>query len=255
MYEKYYNDAEYCYSKGNYKEALSLFIEAIKINRTNNCLNYIGCCYLELGEYISAITIFEELIDNNPEWERPILNLGRVYLKKDEKEKALEQFERAAIINPLEEDTYYYMGVYYYSIGDYEKARELYEKSLSINIEQSETHLNLGMVYFRLKIFEKALEEFNQAYRYDNDCKDAIYNKSLVLISMKNYEESLKNLFIINSLEPDNIEIMMDIAHCYYKIGDYNEAMDWVNKLLLKDSEHNLANKLLNKLVSLRQNT
>lgn len=233
-----FNNAEKHYIKGDYKKALDLFKKSYEENATNDCLNYIGCCYLKLGDYISAINVFERLIKTNPKWERPLFNLGQVYLQSGSFKKALEYFQKAVSINDASEDAYYYLGVYYQKIGNYELATEYYQKSIKINDTESEPHLNLGICYFKLGCYEEALKEFEVAYFYNNKCFDAIYNKSLALIRLNRYKEALDSLFLFKKLVPNDFEAMLDIAHVYYKIKDYKYANIWVNKLLTIDPQH-----------------
>lgn len=252
-YEVYFEEAENYYHSGDYVKALDLFKQSLNEKETNDCLNYIGCCYLKLKDNVSAIELFKKLINTIPDWERPVFNLGRVYLQAGMLKEALECFEKAVDINPDNEDTYYYLGVYYYKIGNYKTSKEYYEKSIRINDVQSETHLNLGMCYFKLNILEKAIDEFELAYKFDKDCLDAVYNKGIVLISMDKYQEALNNLLYVNNLNPNDIEVMLDIAHCYYKTKDFEPANIWVSKVLIINPQHNLANKLLKRLSSLKQ--
>lgn len=80
--ERYYDIAENHYIKKEYHEALSYFQKSCSIKESNDSLNYIGCCYLNLGEYKTAIKIFEKIIEKSPDWERPYFNIGRVYFQK-----------------------------------------------------------------------------------------------------------------------------------------------------------------------------
>ena len=247
-YITYYDNGEAQYIKGNYYEALHLFEKSLALKETNDCLNYIACCHLELGDFDVAANIFRKLIKACPCWERPIFNLGRVLIELENYKDALACFENAVELNPISEDAYYYLGVFYYKVKDYQKTKECYEKSLSINYEQPETHLSLGKCYYHLDMNEKALHEFDIAYNSDNNCIDAVYNKGVVLIAMEDYQEALKNLFVINKSEPDDVEVMMKIAHCYYKLKSYTDANYWVTKILTIESDHSLANKLLKRL-------
>lgn len=247
-YEELYQIAENHYIKENYKEALNVFQEALKLNETNNCLNYIGCCYLELNEYKNAANIFFELSDENPDWERPAFNLGRVYLKSGYFEEALIAFKEAERRNSNDEDVNYYLGVYYRKINDYAKAKEYYEKSLEINYNQAETHNDLGICYVELGMMDKAIKEFDYAYENDNDYFLAKYNKGRVLLRTKNYSEALKEFAIVNRLIPNDIGILINIIHCYYKIEDFDNAKAWVIKLLEIEPENDYGNKLLKRL-------
>ncbi|NLP13923.1 MAG: tetratricopeptide repeat protein [Clostridium sp.] len=132
-YEKRYEEAEEYYSRRDYREALNLFKDLYNDNQTNDCLNYIGCCYLMLEDFDYAFEVFKRLIKIAPDWERPVFNLGRVYLQYGRLKEALECFNNAVDLNPYDEDAYFYLGIYYYKIGDYETSRKYYEKSLGIN--------------------------------------------------------------------------------------------------------------------------
>jgi len=247
-YEEYYEQAEKQYIKRNYKEALFLFQEALKLEESNDCLNYIGCCYLELNDFKVAGELFFKLSDNNPFWERPVFNLGRVFLKSGYIEEAFVAFKEAERRNSNDEDVYYYLGVYYYKTKDYSTAKDYYEKSIAINDEQAETHLNLGRCYYHLGMNDKALKEFDSAYKYDNFCVDAIYNKGLVFMFLKNYLEALNNFINVDKRKPSDVEVMINIAYCYYKVKDLDAAKVWVNKVLAIDPQHDLGNKILKRL-------
>lgn len=205
-----------------------------------------GCCYIELQDFLSALRVLKKIEKDCPNWERPVFNIGRLYLKLGKLEKALKYFQKAVYINPNEEDTYYYLGLYYYEIKEYENAIYYYQKSLEINERQSETHLNLGRCYARTNMNQNALEEFDLAYKYDNDCGDAIRNKGIVYIYMKNYTKALEFLFDFYKLHPNDTENMLDIAHCYYKINSLSNSKIWINKVLILDPNYEMAKKLLN---------
>jgi len=252
-YDEIYRSAENYYISGDYIVALGLFQKALTLTQSNDCLNYIGCCYIELMDFDSANEIFKKLIESNPDWERPILNMGRIKLKSGRLIEALKYFKKAVKINPNNEDVYYYLGVYYFKLGDFEIAKSYYNKSLSLNDKQSETHLNLGMCYFRLGVYEKALREFELAYKFDTTCIDAVYNRGLVYIAMGKYIEALNFLIEVSKKESDDIEIMLDISHCYYKLKDLESSLAWVTKVISIDSENKMANKVLKKLRFLKE--
>ncbi len=252
-FEDYYNQAENQYIKRDYKKALFYFQKAYKLKETNDCLNYIGCCYLELNNFKAAGEVFFKLSDNNPEWERPAFNLGRVFLRSGYIEEALTAFKEAERRNPNNEDVYFYLGAYYYKIKDYITAKDYYQKSISLNYEQSEAHLNLGKCYYHLGMNNEAINEFELALKYDSNCLEAIYNKGIVLSAMNQYNRALDDLFYINNLQPNDLEVMENIVDALYKSNDLTNATVWVNKILEIEPHNSLANKLLESLEGIKQ--
>lgn len=245
---KYYEDAEKFYVEKDFQRALFLFEKSYSIDQSRETLNYIGCCNLRLGNYIVALRIFKQLLKDYPEWEIPIINVGRTYLKLNKFNKALQFLNKAAFINPENEDCEYYLGVYYEKIDRYDIARDHYEKSLSIRYEQSETHLNLGVCYVTLadelrkqpnsqstkaevkNLYVKALDEFDLAYKYDKECSDALKYKVSLFIRQKRYSEALEILNRLSELSLNDISTMNHTAYCYYKLNDLQNANKWIAK-------------------------
>jgi tetratricopeptide (TPR) repeat protein len=60
-----------------------------------------------------------------------------------------------------------------------------------------------------------------QAYLDDESCVNAIYNLGVIY-----YEKG-------------------DIAHCYYKLKDYERAIEWAEKVLALSPDHLYAAKML----------
>ncbi|WP_052091963.1 tetratricopeptide repeat protein [Paenibacillus sp. FSL H7-0357] len=99
-YDELFEDAENNYERGGYQTALEFFEKALTIRYSKDCINYIACCYLKLGKLTKAQSILQDLVLNNPNWEKPLINLGRVNLAMGDRDKALEFFESVAKVEP-----------------------------------------------------------------------------------------------------------------------------------------------------------
>jgi len=230
--------AEDCYAEGDYKAALELFTKLSRTEETEECLNYIGCCQLCLGNYTDAIARFETLIAHNPTWIRPIFNLGRVYLALGQPEKALPLFQSAERMNAFHVDALYYLGVYYDSIKDYQTAKKYYKRSLRIQYEQSECHQNLGVCYLTEGAYALALSEFEIAYRQDASNLDALYCQAFTLMYLNRHREALVVLMELHRQRPSHTEYLKDMMHCCCKLKYKRQAMHW-NRVLYKRQPEN----------------
>lgn len=134
--------------------------------------------------------------------------------------------------------------MYYFQESNYIQAIKRYEKSLSIDSEQAEAHLDLGLSHLKLHVFDKALYEFKQAYLLDTECINAIY-KGITYYLMGNYKEALDNYLKAYDYITDDIDVQYDIAHCYYKLNDFENSINWGQKVLNVDPAHSYANKLV----------
>lgn len=238
-FEEYYQEAENHYLKGHYNEALRGFEEALKLEESKKCLNYIGCCYLKLNKMIPAIRTFEKLIKDNPHWERPLFNLARTYMQLGKFKKAFSYLNQAYFINPANEDVNFYLGVYYYKQRKYEDSKIYYEKSLALNNDSYETHQNLGMCYAKLRDYQRAIEEFDIAYGLNNDLKVVLYNKGIAYICLRQYQKAVDSFLQYYESDPDNLDnICFDIAYCYFRLQELEKAQNWLQKLIATNPEH-----------------
>lgn len=237
FYKIYYQNGERAYLQKNYQEALDYFIKQMDIEATSSCLNYIGCCYLGLEEYLLAIQTFNEVIAAEPNWEQPVVNLGRVYLKVQQFQKAFMYLDQGLKMNDQNPDSLFYMGVYYLSSHNYERAIKNFSQSIQIDEKQSEPHLNLGLCYFRKSIYSLAIQEFERSYQIEPNA-DAVRNKGLVFIELQKYSEALEALDLAIQLRPTDIECMVDTMYCHCKLQQYDIALKWANEALLLDPNH-----------------
>ncbi len=226
-----FQKAENYYANGNYETALELFTQFSRVEETGECLNYIGCCALCLGNYQEAISRFEALIEQNPTWVRPVFNLGRVYLALHENQKALQYFKRAERMNSFDVDALYYLGIYYDSVRDYETAKKYYRRSLRIRFLQSECHQNLGVCYLIDGAYAAALEEFTIAFEQDPANLEALYCQALALMYSGRYREALNRLVTLIERRPDHTNYIKDIVHCCCKLKDIRRALYWNGEL------------------------
>ncbi|HWR22696.1 MAG TPA: tetratricopeptide repeat protein [Feifaniaceae bacterium] len=227
-----FQKAEDCYASGSYETALELFTQFSRVEETEECENYIGCCALILGNYQEAIARFEKLMEQDPNWVRPVFNLGRAYLALGEYEKALQYFKRAERMNSFHVDALYYLGVYYDTVRDVETAKKYYKRSLRIQYAQSECHQNLGVCYLTDGAYADALEEFTIAYGQDPANLEALYCQALTLMYSGRYGEALERLLDLVKRRPDNAAYIKDIVHCCCKVRDVRRALYWNGELL-----------------------
>ncbi len=240
-----YNMAEDYYVNKEYSKALKCFELANTIEESNDCINYIGCCHIEMGNLVVAEECLLCLIDKCPNWERPRFNLARAYMKKRKYDKALELLNEAELINPYNADTLFYFGVYYFAIKNYELAQQYYLKSIAIDSDEStDSHLNLGMCYFRQGEFEVALEEFKVAYRLDRSNIDALYDQGLAYMYLQDYSSALTKLIETSAHRPNDVDCMLDICNCYSKLKDYKKLLIWSNRILELEPDNEIALKI-----------
>ena len=221
-------------------------------------------------EYELAKSHFEKAIDSDPFFTNAYLNLGKLYYRQfPDKEKAKTLFETALDISPDDQETmFHYASILADEYEDFQAARELYEKIIELDPIDEVTHMNLGnllddhfadpegarahyhraleidpknsMVHFnlgilnkRLKNFEEARKNFEEAIRLKPDYINAL----CALASLLNYhlnerELSLKYYHQALEIEPNDTEIMYDLAEVLEDQEAYTESRNVLSKIL-----------------------
>jgi CHAT domain-containing protein/tetratricopeptide (TPR) repeat protein len=176
------------YQKGEWKEALVRWDEALKISQRINdadgeakSLGNIGLVYFSLGQYAKALEYFQQSL----EIERKIgdvvgeatslINFGHVYLSLSQYAEALSYYQQALEIArwvkdvPMEVAALGNLGIVYISLGQRAKALEYYNQALEMarwiqDVTMEETGLeNLGGLYYASGQYDKALIVHQQA--------------------------------------------------------------------------------------------
>lgn len=240
-----YDKAQAFYEKGMFHEALGLFHEMADSWPDFSVLNYIGCCYIGTKDYKTAESVFNELISEAPDWERPYFNLARVYLAVDKDREAYELLKRAIEINPFDEDSYFYMGVYYRKKSMWNEAVDCFLKSEKLNTEDFEVHLNLSACYAAIGDCEKALTKALKALEIDPEGSDAVFNVSKILIDRKEYERAFHLLYENRAVIGDDIGLLKNLFRSALKAGNLDVCTETAQTILSLDQNDLMMKRFL----------
>lgn len=192
-----------------------------------------GLGYYYLGDYVEAVTIWQEAL------------------------KIFERIEdKVGVANILSN-----IGAIYFTEGDYQKALEYLLQSLKVAEETKDTLRmitalgNIGAAYNdRDATHEKALEYSkralelaeavkNPSFQINNAKATSAVNIGEVYLNRKESEEALKyyNKALETMEEPDGrIFVMVSIAKAYRQMGNHEEAMAILKDALKLSQEYNL---------------
>lgn len=81
--------------------------------------------------------------------------------------------------------------------------------------------------------FEEAIEPLTAVINKDPKADDYKY-RALAYSNLKQYSKAIADLKAWLKLEPDNLDIMLEIAYNYSSAGSLKTANNWINKVLAK---------------------
>ena len=152
-----------------------------------------------LEDYGKAVIGLQKALAKSPNDAEMLYTLGRSYLELEDNKNAITSYEKAVAIDPAKNAWVYELGLMYYNQDQYADALKCFNKASDAGYAKSNDFLeNIGF-----------------AYLYSNDIDNGI-----------------KNLSIVLSRKPNNVELLTDIAQAMYKVHRYDDALVYYQKLM-----------------------
>lgn len=265
---KVYNDiGNLCLRKRDLDGAIKYFNNSIPLLKEQSDKNItkgnIAIIYNEIGNYSRAISILNEVIDDeikitnekSATLKNHYLNIGRCYSDIFDSYKALEYFEKALDLyasnrtHPAVAKILNNIGIVYLDTKDYEKSRLYFDSAMALNAKLFAKNYedfayifnNVGASYMEQRDYVKALDYYNKALSKNIVNADSFmiirsYNKiGRVRMLEEKYDEALiffNKAVTLGALYKSNSEIEISneyIASIHATRKNYIEAIKSVN--------------------------
>ena len=185
---------------------------------------------LDSGLISEAITLYESIIDKNPNLAMSYFRLGRIYYSENNLDDAVYYFRKAVDINPFN-STY---NNYITNI-----AKKLAKEGNNI---------------YRRKDYDNAITKYIQSTKIDPSYTEAFYRAAKAYYMLGDYESAKWNLesgLKSNSTHVQSLKLLGDIDS---KEGNYEKALDWYLKSVEANSNYHIAHYALGKTYYKLQN-
>ena len=200
-----------CLQKAHVHFQLNQFDEAIETYKDYRALStygywqtdiFIAECYEKLEKYDDAIVFYRQSLDEQAENYDALTGIAICLLEKEHFAESIQYIEKALKINSEAADAWVYLAEAYVGLDDVDNALLAYVKSISIDPEQPDTLMAIANI-----CMEKA--EFDLALKY--------YLAARELNEVAEY-------------------IDLFIAVSYYKLGDTDKALNYLQAAVQNDS-------------------
>ncbi len=224
-------------------------------------------------------------------FQNPTLNEGRKYFMLGDYATALKLFEEAAHIEPMDPDILRELGHAYLHTRKWEDAGVIYRRALEVGADYAEIHFNLGLIYLLRSELPEAIQQLTLALKTKNEYKSGKYylglfypqknfylgdiylyrgiarrtanetklavedfkaaidaNPDLVTahqaladtyLHMNQYKEAAEEyLQVIQTAPPtlDTLSARNNLGIIYYKIGETQKAIEQFNEVLRRET-------------------
>ena len=149
-----------------------------------------GCDYLDKGQYEAAVNEFEEAINVDPIYTDAHCGLGRAYLAQGNLENGIDSLLKAYNLDMDNELVLMSLGDAYNLKEDYSNAANYYQKVTTINPNNKTAYIKLGSTCCWMRDYMKAISSFQKARNLDPYCAKTCYYLARVHFKLGNWGEA-----------------------------------------------------------------
>ena len=221
---------------GDYKSALEVLKEAIKVNPNNESAIYeIAFCYDQLGDFESSIKCYSSFIDENPYSFTSWYNLGNAYSKIDNFEKAIWAYDYCILINDNFGPVYFNIANAFLAVNKYTKAIENFHKCIELDGDDPIAFCYIGECHEQLNELELARHFYDRSLELAPLLPDAWLGLGIVKDLEGDTREGLVLIQKALELDPENAGIYHVLAGAHEKLEEYGEAQEFYELSLAID--------------------
>ncbi|MFA6358139.1 MAG: tetratricopeptide repeat protein [Candidatus Omnitrophota bacterium] len=245
--DAFYNLAEYTQAVDSYKDILDKINKnRVKFNIPEELiekLNYnLGLAYIKQGQVDTGNQILKTVMAKRSDKGMQAnlsFQIGEAYAAAGEFLKAEEIYREILKLNPdasYADYAQYQIGLLQLKELNYDESIFSFELMLKKYVQSKflpDAVYSLGLAYFQKMDYRKSCEIFA---KFQNEFKDsalraqAFYMLGTSLLSLGKIKEALDIFISVPKLDPQDVQLLQkveyEIADCYYKLGQEDEAAD-----------------------------
>jgi O-antigen ligase/tetratricopeptide (TPR) repeat protein len=201
---------------------------------------------VQVKRYIDLLAkVYGQAIKDSAGYSNFYINLAKLYQlasrppRFDYFDKSLELLQSALKFSPQRVDIYYALAQGYFLKGDIAQSENSLQTALNLGVRQTRTYTRLAEVQARRGDVKQALinitkaEELGQVFSFEE-----LEVFARIFIEREEWSAAVEIFKKIDTLQPNNINTYSNIALAYSKIGDNQQAIVWIDKILTIDPSY-----------------
>jgi len=242
MYQKTYIDWHYAVQFETPQEQIMYCKQVLEFDDQDAGIYYIlGYGYRDLNQFDKVIPTLERHLDiydkwdSKPVWVFSYTILGEAYHNMGMFRKEEKLYKKAELDFPDNQFILQRQIPLALTMGDTVAENQYIEKYISVRKAKSHPEANIitgvGLGYYEAGIFNKAEEYYRKALAMEPDSPGRMNRLAFLLIDKeRNIDEGMKLVNKALELSPDNSEFLDCKGWGLYKKGNFNEALEILEK-------------------------
>ncbi|XP_042494267.1 suppressor of RPS4-RLD 1 [Macadamia integrifolia] len=204
-----------------------------------------GIAQVNEGKYAYAISIFDQILKENPSYPEALIGRGTAYAFQRELDAAIADFTKAIECNPSTGEAWKRRGQARAALGEPAEAIEDLTKALEFEPNSSDILHERGIVNFKFKDYNAAVEDLSSCVKLDKDNKSAFTFLGLALASIGEYKRAEEAHMKSIQLDQNFLEGWAHLAQFYQDLANPVKALECLRQGLQIDGRFAKAYHLL----------
>lgn len=184
------------------------------------------------GDFSFAEAEYLRARQSDPESVLILLHLGTVSMKGNDIPKAVGFFETASRLDPADPRPRFLLGILYTSQQRFEEAANEYSKVLAQDPGDLGALSSLADLYLLQEKLQEALKVYERLLEERPDSPVIHFNVGVLCAKANQWPEAAQHLRRAVELDPANTRLIHYLAQISYRMGDLDEAAEWLTRYL-----------------------
>ncbi|XP_024019757.1 suppressor of RPS4-RLD 1 isoform X2 [Morus notabilis] len=200
-----------------------------------------GIAEVNEGKYAHAISIFDQLLKEDPNYPEALIGRGTAYAFQRELEAAIADFTKAIQSNPSACEAWKRRGQARAALGEFVEAIEDLSKALEFEPNSADILHERGIVNFKFKDFYAAVEDLSACVKLDKDNTSAYTYLGLALSSIGEYKKAEEAHLKSIQLDRNFLEAWGHLTQFYQDMANSTKALECLHQVLQIDTRFSKA--------------
>ena len=232
-------EAVLLHQSGQLKQATTIYQQVLDIEPENaNALHLLGLVSHQSGQSETAITLIKQALNISPNQLNYLHNLANILRESGQFEEAVEVYSQVIQLQPDSAETYNNLGISLYKLNQFQSAAQAYYDAIELNPEYDQAYSNLAATLIKLKQLDKAIDACLKAIEISADNFTVYCNLGNIYKEQGKFEEAIKSYQQALSIQPNIAEVHSNMGQILEKSRMPNEAISAYQKALDINPEH-----------------
>ncbi|TXG59325.1 hypothetical protein EZV62_013898 [Acer yangbiense] len=191
-----------------------------------------GIAQVNEGKYAYAISIFDQILKEDPTYPEALIGRGTAYAFKRELEAAIADFTKAIQSNPSAGEAWKRRGQARAALGESVEAIEDLTKALEFEPNSADILHERGIVNFKFKDFNASVQDLSACVKLDTDNKSAYTYLGLALSSIGEYKKAEEAHLKAIQLDRNFLEAWAHLTQFYQDLANSSKALECLQQVL-----------------------